>query len=199
MCQTFPRTSKTRKRVRRPYLFLLVLARAAAGQSLDVPLTVEETAGSARVAEPVTFGVPLPKGAVRDPARLVLYGTDGKPVPAAFRVVNRWWDDAATQLPSIQWVHADFFAEVAAGGRSVYRLRLSDGPSPNPKASLRVETRDDRVMVDTGTVAFTVNRTGPLLEAPGLRDVDFLLRSDERIYKASQWPGSELVVEEQNR
>jgi hypothetical protein len=179
-------------------LVLLLLARAAAAQSLDVPLTVEETAGSARVAEPVTFGVPLPKGAVRDPARLVLYGPDGKPVPAAFRVVNRWWDDTATQLPSIQWVHADFLAQVAAGARSVYRLRLSDVPSPVPPASLRVETRDDRVTVHTGTLAFTVNRTGPLLEAPGLRDVDLLLRSDERIYKASQWPGSELVVEEQN-
>ena len=168
------------------------------GQSLDVPLTVDETAGSARVAEPVTFGVPLPKGAVRDPARLLLYGPNGKPVPATFRVVNRWWDDAATQLPSIQWVHADFFAEVAAGGRSVYRLRLSDVPSPIPSTPLRVETKDDRVTVHTGTVSFTVNRTGPLLEAPGLRDVDLLLRSDERIYKASQWPGSELVVEEQN-
>jgi hypothetical protein len=181
----------------RVFVFLL-LARAAAAQSLDVPLTVEETAGSARVAEPVTFGVPLPKGAVRDPARLVLYGPGGKPVPAAFRVVNRWWDDAATQLPSIQWIHADFFAEVPAAGRSVYRLRLSDVPSPVPPASLRVETKDDRITVHTGTLTFTVNRTGPLLEAPGLRDVDLLLRSDERIYKASQWPGSELVVEEQN-
>ena len=77
-------------------------------------------------------------------------------------------------------------------------LRLSDVPSPIPSTPLRVETKDDRVTVHTGTVSFTVNRTGPLLEAPGLRDVDLLLRSDERIYKASQWPGSELVVEEQN-
>lgn len=167
-------------------------------QSLDVPLTVEEAAGRARRTEPVTFGIPLPKGLVRDPARLVLHGPDGKPVPAAFRVVNRWWDDAATQVPSIQWVHADFFADVAAGGRAVYRLKLSDAPSPAPPGTLRVEAKDDRVTVHTGPLEFTVQRTGPLLDAPGLRGLDFLLRSDERIYKASQWPGSELVVEEQN-
>jgi hypothetical protein len=33
---------------------------------------------------------------------------------------------------------------------------------------------------------------------PGLRNLDFLLRSDERIYKASQWPRSELTVEDEN-
>jgi len=45
---------------------------AAAGAS-DVPLTLEENSGVRRVAEPVTFGVPLPKGLVRDTARLRLY------------------------------------------------------------------------------------------------------------------------------
>src|SRR4030095_6751876 len=79
-----------------------------------------------------------------------------------------------------------------------YGRSLSDFPSPIQPTSLRVETKDDRVTIHTGTVAFTVNRTGPLLEAPGLRDVDFLLPPEGRIYKQSQWPGSELVVEEQN-
>src|SRR5262249_50705175 len=121
----------------------------------------------------------------------------GKPVPAAFRAVNRWWTDAATQAPSIQWVHGDFFADVPASGRAQYRLKLS-GAAPTPPTSLRVEAQGDDLVVHTGAAVFTVHRTGSLLDGPGLRGVDFLLRSDERIYKASQWPGSELVVEEQN-
>ncbi len=180
---------------------LLVFSFAALGlsaQSLDLPLTVEEIAGVTRTSEPVTFGVPLPKGLVHDTARLRLYGPNGTPVPAALRVVNRWWSDAAMQVQSIQWVHCDFFADVAANSRGVYRLRLSDAvPAPAP-APLRVVTKGSDVVVDTGAATFTVHKTGALLDAPGLHGADFLLRSDERIYKASQWPGSELVVEEEN-
>jgi hypothetical protein len=180
---------------------LLLVAGAAAvlsAQSLDVPLTVEETAGTARVAEPVTFGVPLPKGAVKDLARLRLYGPEGKPVPAAFRVVSRWWDDAATQVQSIRWIHADFFADVPARGRSVYRLRLADETAPAPAAPVRVTTHADSVRISTGAANFTINRSGPVMDGPGIRNLDFLLRSDERIYKASQWPASELTIEEEN-
>jgi hypothetical protein len=177
---------------------LTILAFFAAGASLDVPLTVQENAGVSRNAEPVTFGVPFPKGVVRDAAALRLYGPDGKPVPADFRVVNRWWGDASTQVASAQWVHGDFFANVAAHGRSVYRLRLSDGEPPAPPAALRVRTDGGDVTVQTGSVEFTVHHNGPLLDGPGVRGADFLLRSDERVYKLSKWSGSELVIEEQS-
>jgi hypothetical protein len=109
--------------------FLLLPAAAVLlqAQSLDVPLTVEETAGVDRVGEPVTFGVPAPRGLVRDVARLRLYGPGGKPVPASFRVVSRWWDDAATQVQSIRWLHADFFADVrrASGQSTACVCRIS--------------------------------------------------------------------------
>lgn len=173
-----------------PFAFLMLLG-------LDVPLTVQETAGKARVAEPVTFGVPLPKGMMRDTAKLRLYGPDGKPVAADFRVVNRWWNDAASQVPSIQWVHADFFASVPARGTAIYHLRADDNTAPAPAAKLAVTRNGDDVAVSTGPLQFTVHRSGPLLDAPGLRRADVLLRSDERIYKLSSGAGSELVVEEQ--
>lgn len=171
---------------------------ALEAQPLDLPITLEETAGVRRTAEPVTFGVPLPRGLLRETERLRLYSPGGAPVPAAFRVVNRWWDDAAAQNPSIRWIHVDFFAEVEPRGRAVYRLRTSDAPPPAPPAPLRLQTESDRVTVSTGPLQFTVHRNGPVLDAPGLRGADFLLRSDERIYKASLWPASELVVEEEN-
>src|SRR5689334_4321004 len=167
-------------------------------QSLDVPITVEETAGAARVAEPVTFGVPLPKGAVRDLARLRLFTPEGKPAPAAFRVVSRWWEDAAAQVQSIRWVHVDFFADVPAAGRSVYRLRTSEEAQPAPASPVKLTAEPDSIQINTGAATFTVKRSGPVLDGPGLRNLDFLLRSDERIYKASQWPRSELSVEDEN-
>jgi hypothetical protein len=172
-----------------PVAFLLL--------ALNVPITVQETAGVARVAEPVTFGVPLPKGLLTDTAKLRLYGPDGKPVAADFRVVNRWWNDAATQVASIQWVHCDFFPSVAAHGRAVYHLRPGDEEPPAPAAKLDVTRNGHDVLVSTGPLKFTVHRTGPLMDGPGFSAADFLLRSDERVYKLSSWATSELIVEEQ--
>lgn len=179
----------------------LMLPGLLCAQVLDVPLTVRETAGVARVSEPVTAGVPLPAsgpGALRDESRLRLAGPDGRIVPAVFRVVNRWWDAASTQVAAIQWVHVHFYADVAANSEAVYRVRVSDEVPPAPPASLRVETAGEGIRVDTGPLAFTVYRTGRLLDAPGLREVDFVLRSDERTYKAGNWPATTLEIEEQN-
>ncbi len=164
--------------------------------TLDVPLTVEEGSGRQRSGEPVTFGVPLPKGLLHDTARLRLFGPGGKPVAADFRVVNRWWSDTGSQVASVQWVRGDFFANAPAGGRAVYHLRVSDENVPAPPPLL-VKAEGGDVQVNTGPLQFTVHRRGALLDAPGLPSVDFLLRSDERIYKLSKWADSELVVEEQ--
>ena len=70
--------------------FLFAFAVSLSAQHLDVPLTVAEPAGVARIAEPVTFGVPLPKGLTSDTARLRLTRPDGRAVPASFRVAKRW-------------------------------------------------------------------------------------------------------------
>ena len=90
-------------------LALLLFAGLLPAQTLDVPLTVEETVGVNRAAEPVTTGVPLPKGMLRDEERLRLIGPDGKPVPAYFRVVNRWWTDP------VFWVDCGSGARVELG------------------------------------------------------------------------------------
>ena len=172
---------------------LLGFAGTASAASLDVPLTVENSAGVARQSEPITFGVPLPQGLVNDVARLRLYAPNATPVPAAFRVVNRWRDDH-----SVQWVHADFLADVPARGKAIYHLRLADQMAPSPRRPLRVDVRGDDIRVDTGVVQFTVHRIGPFLDTPGLKGADLVLRSDERFYKASQWTSTELVVEESN-
>ncbi len=173
-----------------PPFALLLLA-------LDVPLTVQETAGVARVAEPVTFGVPLPKGMLTDTAKLRLHDPEGKLVAADFRVVNRWWGEAGAQVSPVQWVHCHFFANVPARGRAVYRLRTGDAEPPAPPAKLEVIAEGDDVRVGTGPLRFVVHKRGPLLDAPGLSGADFLLRSDERIYKMSVGADSELAVEEQ--
>jgi len=154
---------------------LMVRASVAA---VEVRLTVTERAGVARVAEPVSNGVPFPRGAlkVEDAANLALFDAAGKPVPAQFQVTDRWW----AFDKSVRWVLVSFVADVPAKGAAVYTLRTGTKPAAvadpvkvdivrtdDPKAidtfydgHLRLQkgTPADRVTVDTGKVKFTVRR-----------------------------------------
>jgi hypothetical protein len=159
---------------------------------LDLPLTMVETSGVKRTQEPVTFGVPLPRGLVTDIQTLRLTNVAGEPLHSTIRPVNRWPGE-----DSIQWVHVDFFADAPAGAVVNYRLQSSAAPNPPPPANLRVRETERGITVDTGATEFTVFRSGHLLNGPGLVGVDVLLRSDERIYKLSNWRQTELTIEEQ--
>jgi hypothetical protein len=119
--------------------------------ALEVPLTVEERAGVARVAEPVTVGVPLPKGAVKPGAGLglALSNADGV-VPCQFTETARWSDDK-----SVKWVLLNFQATVGAKKTATYRLtqKLARIAPENP---IKATKDGDTVTVSTGCVKFTV-------------------------------------------
>src|SRR5262249_58896952 len=66
-------------------VLLLAFTASAGGATLDVPLTVEEPAGVARRSEPVTFGVPPPRGLIREAAEPRLYEPTRRRVAAVFR------------------------------------------------------------------------------------------------------------------
>ena len=129
---------------------LMVAGTAAA--ALNVPLTVVDRAGYARVGEPVTSGVPLPKGLMADTSRLTLQGPNGAAVPAQFTVATRWWPDR-----SIRWVLVDFQADCPKDGRVVYTL-TDGGANPAPAVPVSARIDGDVATVTTGRVKFTVNR-----------------------------------------
>ena len=103
---------------------------------LQISLTVEERLGEARVMEPVTSGVPLPRGAVEDPNRFRLLDEEGNVVPAAFSAATRWWP-----AKSVKWLHVDFLATVPANGTKKYVL-TADGPAVPVKTPLTVEKQE---------------------------------------------------------
>ncbi len=122
-------------------------------QSLEIKLTVEERLGVARVNEPITSGIPLPKGAIEDPRAFRLVDSAGKVVPAHLGVATRWWPGK-----SIKWLHVDFAASVPANGTETYILEM--GTAPPLKTPLTVRKKDEGYEVNTGPLKFTVKARG---------------------------------------
>jgi len=137
---------------------IVMLASASGAQALDVPIVLTEAAGVARSADPVSIGVPVPRGLLKDTSRLCVLDAAGAKVPAQFEVLMHWWPtpkypDAGK---SIRWVLVDFQADVPAGGKAAYRL-ADRGPGPRPTSPVTVQRGADGVAVTTGPLEFTVS------------------------------------------
>jgi exo-rhamnogalacturonan lyase-like protein len=101
-----------------------------------------------RVGEPVTLGVPFPRGSLSDVGRLRLQNADGSDVPLQTRTLARWPD------ASVQWALLDFQANVA-GAQTFCSLSVDAKPAPTPSTITVVESRG-RITVDTGAAIFAI-------------------------------------------
>ena len=119
-------------------------------KELSIPLTVVERAGVERVNEPVTFGVPLPDGAVKAVGEMGLYDAEGKPVPSQMTVANKWWHS-----DTIKWLHLTVPCSVAAGAKASFTLKKA--AFAHKEAGPMAALEDGRATVDTGAIKFVVN------------------------------------------
>src|SRR5262245_54670554 len=87
-----------------------------------VEVRVREARGIPRLREPVTVGVPLPRGAVHDVGALSIEGSDGL-APVQALVTDRWADGSA------RWVLLDFPLSLGARAQCDLRLRFSPAPA----------------------------------------------------------------------
>ncbi len=133
---------------------VLIAFAATAAAEFQVPLTVTESAGVARKAEPVSGGVPLPRGMFRRDQAFALFAADGKEVPCQVSPLVVETDG------TLRWVLLDFQADVPAGATNAYTLRAAR-PSARPARPLQVADAADGITVDTGAMKFTVARGKP--------------------------------------
>jgi hypothetical protein len=119
--------------------------------ALEVPLTVTERAGIERVGNHVNAGVPFAKGAVPDAGKLGLFTAEGRPVPAAFIVRQKWQEDQ-----SARWVTVHFATDAPAGGTVTYVVKDAAGAAP--PYPIKTAAAADRITIDTGALKFTVVR-----------------------------------------
>jgi hypothetical protein len=124
-----------------------------AGQtgSLAVPLFIHgATAGSS--PQPLTVGIPFPRGGLQDTGSLCLVGDAGRPIRVQSEALAHWPDG------SVKWLLLDFVCP--GGGPAVGRWTLCRearaglvGATP-----LRVEESARGLVIDTGAAVFHLRR-----------------------------------------
>ncbi len=124
------------------------------GKGLEAPLSVAEPAGEGRTAEPISGGIPLPKGATREGHPLCVFRPGGEPVPC--QVLPLVVDPDG----SLRWVLVDFQDDLAAGQTKRYTLRPGRSTARPPRP-IRVTDAASGVTIDTGKVKLTMSRTAP--------------------------------------
>ena len=121
--------------------------------TISVPIAITEPAGIPRVRQPVTMGLPVPRGLVRDPSRLSLRDPDGRLEALQVRPLQRWPDG------SVKWALLDFQVDVAANATAQRLLHLAGGdPPPAQSPAIEVQETDEGFLARTGPAAFMVGR-----------------------------------------
>ena len=117
--------------------------------------------GAFRRNEPVTFGVPLPRGWCAAVERLRLRSDPAVDVPLQAQALERWPDG------SIRWALLDFQASRGRGAAAAYTLAVAPNPSP-AATGITVGQADGSIAIDTGVATFVLTAAGELLaNSPG--------------------------------
>lgn len=134
-------------------MVFLTLAGGANSKAGTVPIIVEEPSGVRRKAWPVTSGVPLAEGALRDSSCVRLRSDEGD-LPLQTEVLSRWPDG------SIKWLLLDFQIDISAKERRrlalEYGLKVKD---LQPEALMNVKHGSDTTTVITGPLKLILSHS----------------------------------------
>lgn len=131
-----------------------------AGQSLvdrpapEILLTRPDNApGSVDAEHWVTFGLPLPRGALWDATGLGLEDGSGKSIPAQFHPVAHWGEEG-----SLKWLRVDAMAR----GVGSPRVAVA-GDDADFDRDLRINRGDDFVEIETGPASYRIEPRGAIV------------------------------------
>jgi len=111
--------------------------------------------GVARRGEPLTFGVPLPRGLASEAIGWTFGAANGSRQAVQARALDRWSDG------SLRWVLVDVQADLDAGGPAAFWLESGDaGAAPAPAMPIDVSESGEGVTIDTRVARFVLRRGG---------------------------------------
>ncbi len=118
-----------------------------------VQIELEAPDHSSRRHEPVTCGIPWPRGVLRDVTQLCLFDEQGQSVRLQARALDHWPDG------SVRWALLDWQAVVPA--KATYRLEIAPGPPPIVESrAIHVRQQASSLTIDTGAASFVLRSGG---------------------------------------
>ncbi|MFH1563684.1 MAG: T9SS type A sorting domain-containing protein [Nitrospirota bacterium] len=114
-------------------------------EAFNIPLVVKERVGVERTGEPVTSGIPFPKGMLSSDQNVSI-----QDIPAQFQTLSKWPDG------SVKWLLVDFQSNVGANKEKVYYLTNGSGNAGDSKLKLTEFTKD--ITVITGPMKFIISK-----------------------------------------
>jgi len=117
-----------------------------------IPIIIEELTGISRKNEPVTIGIPLPKGYVDDISKLQLLDNKNEPIPFQARVLSSWSD------ASIKWALFDFQVSVEPNNKIQYHISAQDKANQaNLRGTISKTRSGNLIIIDTGAAKFSLS------------------------------------------
>lgn len=116
-------------------------------------ITLRESDGHSRRKEPISVGVPMPRGQIFDPGQLSLFQKgylDARSLQACSLAM---WPDG-----SLKWVLLDFHVSLNAGETVVFVLSM--GHSIPPRPTPPIESEEGRLAVDSNAARFVLPTRG---------------------------------------
>ena len=138
--------------------------------ALNIPILVEETIGRDRQDELLRFGVPMPRGALRNGARLSVRDPQARALPTDAKPLLFWSDG------SIKWLVVQAPVSLRAGAKTRFHLCAADARQEGAEPAfppLRVEKHSGYV-IDTGAATFRVGLNGALIESAAVQGAELL-------------------------
>ncbi|MHC4401031.1 MAG: hypothetical protein ACYTG0_15250 [Planctomycetota bacterium] len=136
------------------FVFLVFSCHEVSAAGFQIELRVQESAGVARSGEPISGGVPLPKGLFSSDQPFALFCDDGRQIACQVTPLVVETDD------TLRWILLDFRDDVAAAATNRYVLRVVE-PTVKPAAELRVRDDAEALRVATGAITLTVAKNRP--------------------------------------
>ena len=120
--------------------------------NLSIPIILQEHGGIARDDEPVTMGIPLPRGLLKDTDKMILLDPDKGILPLQTQSLAHWQDG------SVKWILLDFQAGIPADGTKELLLENQQtAGSGNPSSPILLDEQATELVIDTGAARFHVN------------------------------------------
>jgi len=95
---------------------------------------------------PITCGIPMPPGVLKDVHSLRLFDSKDNEIPVQSRTTGLWPDG------SVRWLLLNTIAPPDAEDGAEFRLHFNEGVSQKPDIPIKIEPNSQQITVDTGAI-----------------------------------------------